>query len=114
MVRDDEVDALEGGTVDDTSSAPLPTTLPTTLQAFLRDVATSVGRTMEDVSLGFADVPTGDGPPTSITAPTELSAPASLYPGGVAVECGGCTSDNRDGRVVLQGVTATHVELRRK
>ncbi len=38
-------------------------------------------------------------PDAAVTAPTEIVVPPRVYPGGVTVDCGGCTSDTEPGWV---------------
>ncbi len=49
-------------------------------------------------------------PDSSVTAPTVIVTPARVYPGGVTVDCGGCTHEIADGEVRIDpitGMTAT-------
>jgi endoglycosylceramidase len=45
-------------------------------------------------------------PDASITAPTEISVPARVYPGGYQVECGGCKAEQAEGVLRVTGVPA--------
>ena len=50
-------------------------------------------------------------PDPSLTAPTEFVVPKSVYPNGIAVECGGCQVEEGDGVVNVHGKAATTMTL---